>query len=52
MLYRNYRIPKPSATGGYVVMKAEIDLVVIVTACSSKRVNGVESTPISVEMID
>ena len=41
-----------STAGDSVVLRAEVDLIVIVTACSSERVNGGGSTPILLSHCD
>ncbi len=44
--------PPPSKAGDYIVLKAEMDLFVGVTACSAEKSNNYSFKPIDVEIYD
>ncbi len=44
--------PPPSCAGDYIVLRAEMDLIVGITACSAEKSNNYSFKPIDVEISD
>ncbi|MEJ7846465.1 MAG: urea carboxylase-associated family protein [Pyrinomonadaceae bacterium] len=44
--------PPPSKAGDYIVFRAEMDLIIGVTACSAEKSNNYSFKPIDVEILD
>jgi hypothetical protein len=43
--------PPPSRAGDYILLRAELDLIVGVTACSAEKSNNFSFKPIDVEVL-
>ena len=41
-----------TSAGDYVILRAEMDIILILTACSVDQINGGKSTPLRIEIFD
>ncbi len=41
-----------SKAGDYVILRAEMDIVLVLTACSTEAINGCKSSPLRIEIFD